>query len=160
MFVRAREWKNTTLSLPPENKLKNQTSTNHTPSLVLVFWHTPSERKKGCFAWPCLCERRWRERRKFERFRWCFSWNCLKQDYQANVLVHRLHVGKYTAKENFRNLMLSARFSKKYHKVCLKADMFKRNSVYVRLVLIKHKFRTFQLLYSLKETTVSWMLAL
>ena len=109
-----------------ENKLKNQISTNHSASLVLVFWHTPSERKKGCFAWPSLCERRRRERRKFERFRWCFSWNCLKQAYQANVLVHRLHVGKYTAKENFRNLVLSVRFSKKYHKPCLKADMFKR----------------------------------
>ena len=52
MFVRAREWKNTTLRLPPENKLKNQTSTNHTASLVLVFWHAPSERKKDALLGP------------------------------------------------------------------------------------------------------------
>ena len=53
MFARAREWKNTTLSLPPENKLKNQISTNHKASLVLVFWHTHSERKNMfCLALP------------------------------------------------------------------------------------------------------------
>ena len=111
MFARARERKNTTLSLPPENKLKNQISTNHTASLVLVFWYIPSERRK-CFAWPSLCERRRRERRKFERFRWCFSWNCLKKECQANFLIHHLHVGKCHAKENSKILRLSIIFSK------------------------------------------------
>ena len=125
MFARAREWKNTTLSLPPENKLKNQISTNHTASLVLVFWHTHSERKNMfCLALPMRAPQARAE--KIWAFLVMLFWNCSKHDYQANVLVHRLHVGKYTAKDNFRNLMLSVRFSKKYHKLCLKADMFKR----------------------------------
>ena len=52
MFARARERKNTTLKLPPENELKNQISTNLTASLVLVFWRTPSERKNVLLGVP------------------------------------------------------------------------------------------------------------